>query len=128
MENEQKWYMGAVTSPLIPGEKVVLKGQEFTIPPYNILQSIEGGEAFDTMRAAPGGKAAIVFKLRIAGIALRANYPDLTDQMIAQTLQLKHLEIIEAATKTANGLDDEGTKAQVTATPEPGTLEPTGTN
>jgi hypothetical protein len=92
------WYTGKVREPLLPGEKVTLKGQEFTIPAFNIRRSREAAKARDAMGdAAPESERGITGLVGIAAVAMSANYPEMTADLIEQELNVAELtEILKA--------------------------------
>lgn len=130
METENKWYTGAVTDPLVPGEPVTLKGQTFLIAPFNIARSRLAATALRITESESSDlrEKYLAGNLMIAGIALRANYPQLTDDMIAHSLRVDDLVAILGALRKANGIDEGETAAPATATTGAETPTPTGTD
>jgi hypothetical protein len=92
------WYQGKVRDPLLPGEPVTLKGQEFTIARLNIKRSIEIAKVRDELDGvAPSTEMGIGMLVRVAGIAIRANYPELDDNLLEEELGVNELaEILKA--------------------------------
>jgi hypothetical protein len=86
------WYEGSVRQPLLPGAQIKLRGQTFTIAALNIKRAIESCHAREVLATvapeSPEGMSALV---EMAGIALRGNYPQLTNDLLEEELNVTEL-------------------------------------
>jgi len=116
-------------NPLIEGVTVTINGQAYIVAPFNIKRSKDTGQDRAALRAATSldSAEAIGAMVHIAGVALRANYPDLTDESLEEELKLDDLStILRALGKANNGGEEESGEPAGTASAE--TLAPpTGT-
>ncbi len=109
----QNWYQGRVRDPLISGETVTLAGQSFVVAPFNIRRTRETASARHVLRQmnAPGNawegpdsEPAIRAMTQIAAVALLANYPEITADMIEENLAFPELlAVLEALNKLNRG-------------------------
>ena len=85
-------------------------GIELVVSAFNIEQTIETADDRAALRASVSSdsKASLLAMVHIAGVALRANYPDLTDDMIRKELKPDDLGLVLLALKKANGGADAG--------------------
>jgi len=92
------WYTGKIREPLLDGEKVTLKNQEFTIAAFNVRRAIEVAKARDAMGdAKPESEAGITGLVAIAAVAMSANYPEVTPDLLFEELSVAELaEILRA--------------------------------
>jgi len=79
-------------------------GIELVVSPFNIKRSKVTGPDRGALRAATSldSQEAIAAMVHIAGVALRANYPDLTDEQIEDELKIDDLTAILKALGEAN--------------------------
>ena len=113
-------------SPMIEGVTVTVKGVSLIVPPFNIRRSKQTGNDRAALRAATSfdSPEAIAAMVHIAGVALRANYPDLTDPEIEDELRIEDLSAILQALGKANGGDD--AKGETIGATDAATPSPTG--
>ena len=113
-------YEGKIREPLIEGEAIILRGQSFVIASFNIRAARDTAKARAVMRQvrdkvlADDSEEAIDAYTRVAAIALRANYPDVTDAWVADSLKMRELMIVINALTKANR-DPEAGEAQAPA-------------
>ncbi len=92
------WYSGKIREPLLDGEKITLKGQEFVVAAFNIARALEAAKARDARGdAAPESEKGIIGLVAIAAVAMSANYPEMTTAMLFEELSVAELgEILRA--------------------------------
>ncbi len=92
---------------------------ELIVSPFNIEETIQTADDRAALRSAPmaDSKEAITAMVHVAGVSLRINYPDLTDEMIRRELKVTDLNAILRALNKANGGDDDAGEAKAGESP-----------
>jgi hypothetical protein len=108
-------------NPLIEGVEVTLStGAKLVVAPFNIKRSKMSGDYRGLIRSAANldSTVAIESMVKIAGIALRANYPELTDEELQDECKMADLGKILVALNKANGGEQDTGEAKASATTE----------
>jgi hypothetical protein len=117
------WYLGKSHDPLIDGEHIVLKGQEFVIPRFRLWQHRDASDARGLCVREKWSDSRSVWAARIAmgNVALKANYPEMTEQLIADELEIEDLDVLFEATARAQMRNPKPGEANA---PETGQTQP----
>jgi len=118
-------------NPLIEGVEVTLSNRAtVVVAPFNIRRTRETGNDRVTLRqsAHADSAEAMAAMLHIAGTALRANYPHLTDAELDEECNPKDLSAILVALGKANAGDDAPGKTSSPTTNGPTSDQPSGTD
>ena len=110
-----------------PGVPVYMNGRNYFIPSLSVRQYRENASSLESALEAREGETAAAFVSRVAaatipviGIALRRNYPDVTDDQLDDWLDSATLIQAWKATQNASGM------TPVTEGEDLPAVEPTG--
>lgn len=93
------WYKGKTREPLIEGESITLVGQEFVIPRFRLWQHRDSSDARQVCIREKWADSSIVWaaKLTIMAVAMKANYPEMTEELIADNLDIDEYDALFSA-------------------------------
>jgi hypothetical protein len=105
--------LGRTRDPMFPGKTISLSnGANVTLSGWNISTAREGCDAREVIRRAQRGEisndspAAVDAYLRLTWLTIRMNYPDVTEEYIAEYLQLRDMRKIAVIIADLNQVDD----------------------
>lgn len=93
------FYTGKTREPLLDGETITLAGQDFVIPRFRLWQHRDVSEARSLCIREKWADSPTVWaaKMTIGYVALKANYPEMTEQLLAEALDIDDFDVLFGA-------------------------------
>lgn len=116
---------------MFPGFEIEINGKKHTVPALSVKQLREGGlelmkKTDEMARATDNGYDTMEIRSQLIHMALLRNYPEMTLELVQETLDLSNTVKIWLAVLGVSGMGDNAAKGEAVLVP-PVTTEETPT-